>query len=124
MKIKTDFITNSSSSCYIVGVFPEDIPDFKRYIKKLEQHPERNDSVYITTILKSIRELKSYTNDEPLDWVSEAMAPKFINLQPRVYMECSECIEAGQNIVISWIDYNLEKEFAEKWNDNIMDRIY
>ena len=120
MKIKMDFVTNSSSACFIVGIPPKDLRKFRSSIHKLYKDPDRNDSVYIQTILKSVDDLNEYANGEPLDWVREATGPRFIQMKEYNYRDCKEAIDEGHIITIAWIDYNLTEKFQEKWQDYII----
>jgi len=120
MKIKMDFVTNSSSSCFTVAISPKDLRKFRSFINKLYKDPQKMDSVYIETVLKSEDELKAFTNDEPLDWISKAMGPKFVRIEEENYITCKKALDEGNIVTISWIDYNLTRKFQDRWKDNIL----
>lgn len=120
MKIKTDYVTNSSSSSFIVGlVNNRDIQDLRNFVKKLNKDPmASNEGVSISALFKDINELNDYTNDGPYDWASKPRGLQFRNLCEETYEICKRYIETHGNSAIVSIDYNVFDKFQDEYAEN------
>lgn len=120
MKIKNSFVTNSSSTSFIVIVKPYYLDSFLDSIAEMNQHPDAEEECGLYYIFKNIDELNEYTNDEPIDWISKITGPKFVNLNKESYLKCKEEIEKNNYICEVFIDNNLCEYFDDLYNMNII----
>jgi len=126
MKFKIDFVTNSSSSCFILSIPKEKYIDFKDYLKFLDSQPEAsNEGARIYWDFETIRELKEHVNNGPLDWVKEIVDPNFENMDKERYEMCKEHINEGNIVCEAAVDYNVCEIFTDsEWSNYIISYDY
>lgn len=103
MKIKIDFITNSSSICFLI-MAPQRIT--KKFIIENGVRPSViNDFKCITNLKKLIE----YVDGQPCDWIRYARGPtRWWNLEEDWYFDAKEIIENGKAVVLIDIERNHE----------------
>jgi len=125
MKFKQDFVTNSSSSCFVLAVSPEQLEGVRETVAELDRHPDAgNEGVRIYDVFDDLKELDEYTNDGPLDWAQKPRGPQFNNLGQSTYEACREVILENKIAVYMAVDYNVVEQFQTKWDDVILECIY
>lgn len=118
MKLKIDFVTNSSSTGYIVAIKPNEIEEFEDYIEELDNHPEaENEGVRCYFKSGSYKELLEHANGGPLDWVDKACGPKFEMMCQESFEVCKKIIDIGKVAAEVWVDYNACDLFEEHFED-------
>ena len=121
MKIKTDFVTNSSSISYIFS-FPEDDYDgILDELKIIDSHPDAaNEGTCIYFEGTTKKELDEYTNDGPLDWAQRPRGPGFENLGQGEYEAAIEALNGGNMIMYLRIDWNAYELAHKTFGDLIV----
>lgn len=121
MRIKLDFVTNSSSACYILAIPIDRFAEVKHYIAELNEHPEAsNEGVRTYFSASTLKELQDHTNDGPFDWASRPFGLNFTNLSEESYNVCKTSIEMGESVFEVWVDYGVCEDFADYWKEHII----
>ena len=121
MKLKADFITNSSSAAYVVSLKPGEIPEFEDFISDMDANPEySNEGVRVWERFDTKKQLYEYATDRPYDWASKAMAPVLEQMDERTFNICLEAINNGCVAFYTAVDYNACDEFEQsKYKDKM-----
>jgi len=121
MKIRTDFVTNSSSVGYVVVIDPDELDGLKEFVKKLDQHEDAgNEGVRFHYIFETKKQLDEHTNDGPLDWARLPGGPRFININQSRYNEWLEHINEGSIICYVAVDREVCDDFEISWRDRVI----
>ena len=93
MKIKTDFVTNSSSIVFLIidnGDPPVDIQTF------LWEKGARKKDIEKYAFFKTIEQIEIYNNNgRPLDWVTKITGPRYHRIGEDFYDEGRDLIRKG-----------------------------
>lgn len=119
MKVKSDFVTNSSSCAYVVSLRESQIPEFEDFIHEMDENPEyANEGVRVWNRFDTKKELYEYATDRPYDWASKAMSPQIVNMCDETFYMCLDAIKEGCVAFYVAVDYNACEEFeASQYKD-------
>ena len=125
MKIRSDFVTNSSSVGYIVGIPISSYDWFEDYVEELDKRDEaQNEGVRTYDAFETLQELQTYVNGRPFDWASEPSGLQYNYMDEDAYLKCKEAIEAGFIVLEVSVDYAVCEEFADECQEYILEERY
>lgn len=122
MKIRQDFITNSSSIGYILAIPPDMIGTLEADIAELNDIQEnQNEGVNFHYMFDNIKELETFTNDGPFDWASFPRGLQYTNITESHYNLCKGFIKKGLTVAEVRVDYNACDEFEDSWRQFVLE---
>lgn len=105
MKIKTDFVTNSSTVVYFISS-PKEID--KDILHVTPAHALEEYAVF-----KTMEELIEYTQSEKCDWITKITGPyRFWQMSQAYYQRCKEIIISGNIVIHMDINNNYSEEMS------------
>ncbi len=113
MKIKQDFVTNSSSTSYIFSCNEDILSKLKEIIKRI--HNTYVVSEFNFHYYKSRKEINDATQGKPLDWVQEATGPEFNVYTQYEYNSLIKALKIGD--IACFIKMNRNFNFNENINN-------
>lgn len=115
MKIKTDFVTNSSSSSYILALDESDLPVIIRFMDELKDDENNyGNGTGIKFVFAKMQSLLDYTNGRPYDWASKPYGFQFVNMEEEKFVVCKDVIENKNKVAVSVrVDYMLQEKFND-----------
>lgn len=121
MKIRSDFVTNSSSVGYVVVIDPDELDGLKEFVKQLDQHEDAgNEGVRVRYIFENKQQLDEHVNDGPLDWARLPGGPRFINMNQTKYNEWFEHIAEGSILCYVSVDREVCDDFEVYYRDRVI----
>ena len=126
MKIKRDFVTNSSSVCYLIAAPNKEIlDDMIDLIDKIDQMDDAsNEGAGIQFAGNTIKKLNEYVQGRPWDWITKARGLEFIYMTEHVYKESKLIIEEGEYVLIANMDWNANHHFDDQYHQYVIKDIY
>ena len=119
MKIKTDFVTNSSSSSYMLLLDVDTVEKLYTYMEHLQNKNPHGENYLIDT-LETEKQLREYTDGEPLDWVNKTRPPTYLFIGESDYNQYLAAINEGKVVVCIDIDYENDETFKlSEWGEYI-----
>ena len=123
MKIKIDYVTNSSSCCFV-------IQSPQKMSQKEIQDKGFSGSFNAFTSVGNLKELITYTDCEECDWVKLPMGPhKFWGLAKEKYEKAKIVIEGGHSITFIHVerdpdDVSIFDRIMREMNCVVLEREY
>lgn len=115
MRAKFDFVTNSSSTSYILALIEEDLTLLESLIDRLEEeNPESNEGIGSDDEIRTIEELQEYVNDGPFDWVSQCRGLQYEMMDEIDYLKCKQSIVDGCVISRVYVDHGMTEDFENE----------
>jgi len=122
MKIKIDFVTNSSSSAFIVSLKADDISEFEDFMQEIADKPDYQggEGLRIWERFDTIKELYEHATGRPYDWASKPFHPQIENMDEEAFNECLAAIKDGYVALYVAVQYDACDEFENsKYKDCI-----